>query len=104
MSLTFTFDRQTSPAFASFIPKLISKMSKLTLLKPVKLLMQYMATPPALQLDYDDTATNDVVAICLHLAVLQYDLRSKPGTLTGMESSIQVSDCQILPCKQNLQL
>ena len=36
------------------------------------------------------TATDDVVAICLFLTVLQYDLRSKP-IFTGMEFSIQVS-------------
>ncbi|GFQ71247.1 hypothetical protein TNCT_567591 [Trichonephila clavata] len=50
-----------------------------------------MVSPQALQLDDDDTATDDVVAICLRLAVLQYDLISKPETFTGMESSIQVS-------------
>ncbi|GFR33931.1 hypothetical protein TNCT_432071 [Trichonephila clavata] len=93
ISLAFTFTRQTSPAFASFIPKLIYEMSMLTLLQSVKLLMlQYMAIPTALLLDDDDdTATDDVVAICLRLAVLQYDLRSTPGTFTGMKSFIQVS-------------
>ena len=29
------------------------------------------------------TITDDVVAICQFLAVLHYDLRSKPGTFTG---------------------
>ncbi|GFU48516.1 hypothetical protein TNCV_1398151 [Trichonephila clavipes] len=53
-------------------------------------MLRYMATPLALRLD-DDTATDDVIAICLRLAVLQDDLRSKPGIFTGMESSIQVS-------------
>ncbi|GFW62707.1 hypothetical protein TNCV_2624701 [Trichonephila clavipes] len=62
-----------------------------SILQSVKLLMlRYMATPLALRLGDDDTATDDVVAICLRLAVLLYDLRSKPGTFTGMESSIQV--------------
>ncbi|GFX31546.1 hypothetical protein TNCV_687941 [Trichonephila clavipes] len=66
MSLTSTLTRQTSPAFASFIPKLISEISILTLLLSVKLLMlQHMVTPPALRLDDDDVASDDVVAICL---------------------------------------
>ncbi|GFQ73837.1 hypothetical protein TNCT_146931 [Trichonephila clavata] len=66
-------------------------MSMLTLLQSVKLLMlRYMATPPALRL-VDDTTTDCVVAICLRLAVLQYDLRLKPGTFPGIESSPQVS-------------
>ncbi|GFW89844.1 hypothetical protein TNCV_2425011 [Trichonephila clavipes] len=81
--LTFTFTRQTSPAFVSFIPKLISEMSMLTLLQSVKLLMlRYMATTPAFRLVDDDTTTDDV---------LHYDIRSKLGTFTGMESFIQVS-------------
>ncbi|GFV94811.1 hypothetical protein TNCV_1028091 [Trichonephila clavipes] len=60
--------------------------------KSVKLLLlRYMATPLALQLDdEEDIDTDDVVAIFVRLAVLQNDLRSKPGTFTGMESSIQV--------------
>ncbi|GFT01444.1 hypothetical protein TNCV_3215381 [Trichonephila clavipes] len=50
----------------------------LTLLQSEKLLMlRYMAPPPALRLDDDNTATDDVVAKCLRLAVLQYDRRSK---------------------------
>uniref|UniRef100_T1HY79 Uncharacterized protein n=1 Tax=Rhodnius prolixus TaxID=13249 RepID=T1HY79_RHOPR len=61
-------------------------MSLKTLLQSVKLLMlRYMATPPALRLDDDDTATDDVVAICLFLPVLQYDLRSKPDTFTASQ-------------------
>ncbi|GFR13130.1 hypothetical protein TNCT_99121 [Trichonephila clavata] len=84
--------RQTSPAFASFIPKLIFEMSMLTLLQSVKLLMlRYKAIPPALRFDDDNTTTDDVVAICLRLAVLQYDIRSKQSTFFGMESSSQVS-------------
>ena len=40
------------------------------------LMLQYMVTPLALRLDDDDdTATDDVVAICMFLALLQYDLR-----------------------------
>ncbi|GFX01767.1 hypothetical protein TNCV_2921531 [Trichonephila clavipes] len=67
-------------------------MSMLTLLQSVNLLMlPYMATVPALRLDDDDIATDDVVDICQRLAVLQYDLRSKPGTFIGMESSLQVT-------------
>ncbi|GFY11136.1 hypothetical protein TNCV_4471221 [Trichonephila clavipes] len=54
-------------------------------------MLRYMVTPPALRLDDDGTATDDVVSTCLRLAVLQYDLRSKSCTFTGMESSIQVS-------------
>ncbi|GFQ78757.1 hypothetical protein TNCT_698561 [Trichonephila clavata] len=50
-----------------------------------------MVTPPALPLGDDDTTPNDVVAICLRLAVLHYDIRLKPDTFTGIESSIQVS-------------
>ncbi|GFQ86838.1 hypothetical protein TNCT_642501 [Trichonephila clavata] len=89
MPLTFMFTKQTSPAFASLIPKIISEMSLLTLFQSVKLLMlRYMVTSPALKLDDHDTTTNDVVAIRLYLAVLQYYLRSIPGTFTGMESSI----------------
>ncbi|GFU44773.1 hypothetical protein TNCV_3150681 [Trichonephila clavipes] len=65
-------------------------MSMLTLLQSVKLLMlRYIVTPPALRID-DDTATDDMDAICLRLAVLLDYLRSKPCTFTGMESSIQV--------------
>uniref|UniRef100_T1IFZ9 Uncharacterized protein n=1 Tax=Rhodnius prolixus TaxID=13249 RepID=T1IFZ9_RHOPR len=68
-------------------------MSMLTLLQSVKLMMlRYMATPPALRLDDDDTTTDDVVAICLFLAVLQYDLRSKPGTFTVFYDITQFSD------------
>ncbi|GFW86679.1 hypothetical protein TNCV_4334631 [Trichonephila clavipes] len=92
MPLVFTFTRQTSPAFESFIPKLISEIPRLTLLQSLKLFMLlYMATPSALRLDDGDTATYDVVAICLRLAALLDDLKSKPGTFTRMESSIQVS-------------
>ncbi|GFR06955.1 hypothetical protein TNCT_454971 [Trichonephila clavata] len=91
MRLTVTFTEQTSQAFASFIPKLIFEMSMLTLLQSLKLLMlRYMATPSALRLDDDDTATDDVVAICMRLALLQYHLRSKPGEFTGIETSIHV--------------
>ena len=54
-------------------------------------MLQYMATPPALRLEDDDTATDDVVAICMFLALLQYDLRWKPGTFIGMKISIQIS-------------
>ncbi|GFU62251.1 hypothetical protein TNCV_4859661 [Trichonephila clavipes] len=63
MPLTFTFTRQTSPVFASFIPKVISEMSILTLLQSVKLLMvRCMATPPAMRLDDDDDdTTTDVM-------------------------------------------
>ena len=50
-----------------------------------------MVTPLALRLDDDDTSTDDVVAFYLSLAVLQYNLRSKPGTFTGTEFSIQIS-------------
>ncbi|GFV07633.1 hypothetical protein TNCV_4941351 [Trichonephila clavipes] len=53
-------------------------------------MLRCMLIPPALRLD-DYTATDKEVAICLRLAVLQHDLRSKPGTFTGMEPSIQVS-------------
>ncbi|GFV65169.1 hypothetical protein TNCV_2701111 [Trichonephila clavipes] len=43
----------------------------LTLLQSVKLLMlRYIVTPPALRIDDDDTATDDMDAICLCLAVL----------------------------------
>ncbi|GFR32996.1 hypothetical protein TNCT_707151 [Trichonephila clavata] len=92
MPLTFMFTKQISPAFPSLIPKKISEMSLLTLFQSVKLLMlRYMVTSSALKLDDHDTTTNDVVAICLYLAVLQYYLRSITGTFTGMESSIQVS-------------
>ncbi|GFR18979.1 hypothetical protein TNCT_276541 [Trichonephila clavata] len=67
-------------------------MFVLTVLQSVELLMlRYMVTPPALRLDDVDTATDDVVAICLRLTVFQYDLRSKPGTFNGMESFLQVS-------------
>ncbi|GFV68767.1 hypothetical protein TNCV_694351 [Trichonephila clavipes] len=67
-------------------------MSILTLLQSVKLLMlRYIVTPPALRLDDDDIATDDIVTICLRLAVLQYDHRSNSSTFTGMESSIKVS-------------
>ncbi|GFR28734.1 hypothetical protein TNCT_165501 [Trichonephila clavata] len=53
-------------------------MSMLTLLQSMKLLMvRYMVTPPALRLGDDDATTDDAVAICLRLAVLQYDLRSQ---------------------------
>lgn len=84
--LTVTFTRQTSPTFESVICKFISAMSQLTLLQSVKLLMlRYMATPPAMRLDDDDTASG------LRLAVLRYDSRSNPGTCTGFESSIHVS-------------
>ncbi|GFT07680.1 hypothetical protein TNCV_4046021 [Trichonephila clavipes] len=91
--LTFTFTRKSSPhtAFASLIPKLISEMSMLTIAIVKRLMLRCMATPRALRFDDDDTAIDDVVAICLHLAALQYDLKSKPGTFTGMESFIQVS-------------
>ena len=44
------------------------------------LMLQYMAILSALRLDDDDTASDEVVSICLVLAVLQYDLRSKPST------------------------
>ncbi|GFR11787.1 hypothetical protein TNCT_345331 [Trichonephila clavata] len=61
-------------------------------LQSMKLLMlRYMATPPALRLNDDDTATDDIVAICVRLAVLQYDLILKACTFTGMEFFIQVS-------------
>ncbi|GFR14858.1 hypothetical protein TNCT_646241 [Trichonephila clavata] len=53
-------------------------------------MLQYMETPPAFRLD-DDITTNNAIAILLGLPVLQYDLRSKPGTFTGMEFSIQMS-------------
>ncbi|GFV64548.1 hypothetical protein TNCV_4965291 [Trichonephila clavipes] len=56
-------------------------------------MLRYMATPPALWLDDDNTATDDVAEICLRLVVLQY-IRSKPGSFTGMESSIRLADCQ----------
>ncbi|GFR05565.1 hypothetical protein TNCT_483171 [Trichonephila clavata] len=63
MVLIFTFTK-TPPAFASFIAKLISKMSMLTLIQSVKLLMlQNMTIPPALRHDNDDTVTDDVVEI-----------------------------------------
>ena len=75
-TLVVTFNRRISPASVYFIFKLIS-LFKL-------LILRYMTTPPALRLD-DDTATDDVVAIYLFLAVLQYDLRSKLGTFTDME-------------------
>ncbi|GFQ83215.1 uncharacterized protein TNCT_362451 [Trichonephila clavata] len=42
-------------------------------------MLRYMVTSPALKLDDHDTTTNDVVAIRLYLAVLQYYLRSIPG-------------------------
>ncbi|GFS80012.1 hypothetical protein TNCV_751271 [Trichonephila clavipes] len=75
-------------------------MSILALLQSVKLLMlRCMTTPPALRLDDDDdddTVTDNVVAICMRLAVLQYYLRSKPGTFTGLESSIRIDDYQII--------
>ncbi|GFW93440.1 hypothetical protein TNCV_46431 [Trichonephila clavipes] len=68
--------RQTSPVFASFISKLISEMSMLTLLQSVKLLMlRYIEILPTLRLDDDDTASNDVVAICLRLAESQIKAR-----------------------------
>ena len=64
----------------------------LTLLQSVKLLMfRYIVTPSALGLDVDDTGTDDAVPIYLFLVVLQYDLRSKSGTFTAIEFSIQVS-------------
>ena len=44
-------------------------------------MLRYMATSPAMGLDDDDTATDDVVAICLFLAILQYNFRLK---FTGM--------------------
>ncbi|GFX42582.1 hypothetical protein TNCV_261171 [Trichonephila clavipes] len=50
-----------------------------------------MTTAPTLRHDDDDTAIDDVVSICQRLAVLQYDLRSNPGTFTSKESSLQVS-------------
>ena len=53
-------------------------------------MLRYMETPPVLRLDDDHIATDEVVAICLFLAVLQYDLRWKPGTFSGMDVSIQV--------------
>ncbi|GFR00874.1 hypothetical protein TNCT_163791 [Trichonephila clavata] len=63
-----------------------------TLLQSMKLLMlRYISTPPALRHDEDDTTTDNVVAICLHLAGLKYDFRLKPGSFTVMDTSIQVS-------------
>ncbi|GFV92562.1 hypothetical protein TNCV_1744671 [Trichonephila clavipes] len=47
-----------------------------------------MVNPPALRID---TATDDEDAVCLRLAVLLDYLRTKPGTFTDIESSIQVS-------------
>ena len=53
-------------------------------------MLRHMKTPLVLRLDDDDTATYEVVAICLFLEILQYDLISKPGTFSGMDFSIQV--------------
>ncbi|GFQ84045.1 hypothetical protein TNCT_424141 [Trichonephila clavata] len=73
-------------------------MPMLTLLQSWKLLMlQYMETVPALRLDDDDTTTDDVVAICLRLAVLQYGIISKPGTFTVHRIfHPSLADCQII--------
>ncbi|GFR07438.1 hypothetical protein TNCT_290661 [Trichonephila clavata] len=69
-----------------------------TVLQSVKLLLlRYMATPPDLRLVDNDTTTDDEVAICLRLAALKYDLRSKPGH-THWHGIFQQSlaDCQII--------
>ncbi|GFW38830.1 hypothetical protein TNCV_3881971 [Trichonephila clavipes] len=70
-------------------------MSMLTLLQSVNLLMlRYMATPPALRLDEDDIPTDDVVAVCLRLAVLQYDASDQNQAHYLAWTSL--TDCQII--------
>ncbi|GFR32329.1 hypothetical protein TNCT_385591 [Trichonephila clavata] len=62
----------------------------------------YEDSTPILRLDDDDTATHDVVAICLRLAVFQYDLGSKPCLFHWHGIFLpSLDDCQIIRLVDN---